>query len=145
MKGNEGKNSKTMLRREEAEGLLKEWAGYLELDPDRDLYDDLVEELRMPVRTQRLTFDIETQVFKYQLFYPIGGKGIVEIKDCDFEAKEIIENYKEKESVKSSIALLGQYTNLTIGETAKLKTRDSTIMTAVTMGFLAQTAPGRRK
>lgn len=145
MKRTEGKNGKKMLRREEAEGLLKEWAEYLELDPDRDLYDDLVEELRMPVRTQRLTYDIETQIFKYQLFSPVGGKGIVELKDCDFEAKEVIENYKEKESVKSSIALLCQYTNLTIGETAKLKTRDSTIMTAVIMGFLAQTGPGRKR
>ena len=143
MKGNGGKSEK--LSREKAEGLLKEWAEYLELDPDRDLYDDLVEELRMPVRTQRLTFDIETQVFKYQLFSPVDGKGIVELKDCDFEAKEVIENYKEKESVKSSRALLSQYTNLTIGETAKLKTRDSNVMTAVTLGFLAQTAPGRRK
>ena len=143
MKGNEMKSKK--LSREKAESLLKEWAEYLELDPDRDLYDDLVEELRMPVRMQRLTYDIETQVFKYQLFCPVDGKGIVELKDCDFEAKEVIENYKEKESVKSSRALLSQYTNLTIGETAKLKTRDSNIMTAVTLGFLAQTAPGRKK
>ncbi len=145
MKGTEGKNGKTKLSREKAEGLLKEWAEYLELDPDRELYDDLVEELRMPVRTQRLTFDIEMQVFKYQLFSPVDGKGIVELKDCDFEAKEVIENYKEKETVKSSRALLSQYTNLTIGETAKLKTRDSNVMTAVTLGFLAQTAPGRKK
>ena len=149
MKGNEGKEEgkayKFKLSREQAESLLKEWAEYLELDPDRDLYADLVEELRMPVRTQRLTFDSETQVFKYQLFSPVNDKGIVELKDCDFEAKEVIEDYKDKETVKSSSALLSQYTNLTIEETKKIKTRDSNIMTAVTLGFLAQVAPGRKR
>ena len=149
MKENEGKEgdkiTKSILSRERAESLLKEWAEYLELDPDRDLYEDLVEELRMPVRTQRLSFDVDNQVFKYQLFSPVGGREIVELKDCDFEAKEVIENYKEKETVKSSRALLSQYTNMTIEETAKIKTRDSNIMTAVTLGFLAQVAPGQKR
>ena len=146
MKGNEEEKRKAkLLPREQAERMLRSWAEDLELDPDRDLYADLVEELRMPVRTQRLTFDVEAQVFKYQLFSPVNGKGIVELKDCDFEAKEVIENYKDKETVKSSSALLSQYTNLTIEETKKIKTRDSTIMTAVTLGFLAQVAPGRKR
>ncbi len=138
------KEGKKLISRELAEGMLKRWAEYLELDPDSELYDDLIKELRMPVRTQRLTFEIETQVFLYQLFSPIGEKGIVELKDCDFEAKEVIENYKEKETVKSSRALLSQYTDLTVEQTAKIKTRDSNIMTAVTLGFLAQVSPGRK-
>ena len=143
--GNKEERQKTkLLPRERAEEMLREWAGFLELDPDSELYDDLVKELRMPVRTQRLDFDIETQTFKYQLFSPIEGKGIVILKDCDFEAKEVIENYKEKETVKSSRALLSQYTDLTVEQTAKIKTRDSNIMTAVTLGFLAQVAPGRK-
>ncbi len=140
-----GKGEKTkLISREQAEKMLSEWAEFLELDPDSELYDDLVKELRMPVRTQRLDFDIETQTFKYQLFSPIDCKGIVILKDCDFEAKEVIENYKEKETVKSSRALLSQYTDLSIEQTAKIKTRDSNIMTAVTLGFLAQVAPGRK-
>ncbi len=139
-KGEKGK----LLSREQAERMLCEWAEFLELDPDSELYDDLVKELRMPVRTQRLDFDIETQTFKYQLFSPIDGKGIVILKDCDFEAKEVIENYKEKETVKSSRALLSQYTDLTIEQAAKIKTRDGNTMTAVTLGFLAQVAPGRK-
>ena len=145
MKGNEGKEGKKLIPRDLAEGMLKRWAEYLELDPDRELFSDLVDELRMPVRTERLTFDIESQTFLYQLFSPVGGREIVELKDCDFEAKEVIENYKEKETVKSSSALLSQYTNLTIEETKKVKPRDSKIMTAVTLGFLAQVAPGRKR
>ena len=140
-----GKGEKAkLLSRERAEEMLCEWAEFLELDPDSELYDDLIKELRMPVRTQRLDFDVETQTFKYQLFSPIDGKGIVILKDCDFEAKEVIENYKEKETVKSSRALLSQYTDLTIEQAAKIKTRDGNTMTAVTLGFLAQVAPGRK-
>ena len=55
MKGKEGK-----LSREAAEEILKEWAEFLELDTDREMFDDLIEELRMPVRNQRLTFEKET-------------------------------------------------------------------------------------
>ena len=140
-----GKGEKTkLISRERAEEMLCEWAEFLELDPDSELYDDLIKELRMPVRTQRLDFDVETQTFKYQLFSPIDGKGIVILKDCDFEAKEVIENYKEKETVKSSRALLSQYTDLSVEQAGKIKTRDSNIMTAVTLGFLAQVAPGRK-
>ena len=143
--GNKEERQKAKLTpREQAEKMLSEWAEFLELDPDSELYDDLVKELRMPLRTQRLDFDFETQTFKYQLFSPIEGKEIVTLKDCDFEAKEVIENYKEKETVKSSRALLSQYTDLTIEQAAKIKTRDSNIMTAVTLGFLAQVAPGRK-
>ena len=139
MKGKEGK-----LSREVAEELLKEWAEFLELDTDREMYDDLIEELRMPVRNQRLTFEKETETFKYQLINPVDSKGIVEIKDCDFNDKKIIQKYKDTETVESSVALLSKYTNFTAAEVGKLKTRDSTKMTAVALGFLAQVAPGRR-
>ncbi len=144
MGNKEERQDTKVISREQAEKMLCEWAEFLELDPDGELYDDLVKELRMPVRTRRLEFDIETQTFKYLLFSPIEGKGIVVLKDCDFEAKEVIENYKEKETVKSSRALLSQYTDLTVEQAGKIKTRDSNIMTAVTLGFLAQVAPGRK-
>ncbi len=139
MKGKEGK-----LSREAAEEILKEWAEFLELDTDREIFDDLIEELRMPVRNQRLTYEKETETFKYQLINPVDGKGIVEIKDCSFDDKKIIQKYKDTETVESSVALLSKYTNFTAAEVGKLKTRDSTKMTAVALGFLAQVAPGRR-
>ena len=145
MKGNEGKNVRKLIPREEAENLLKEWAEFLELDPDGELYEDMIKELRMSVRTQRLSFDYETRTFKYQLITPVSEKGVVELKDCDFRAKEVIEGYKKKETVKSSRALLSEYTDMTIEQTAGLKSKDSNIMTAVTLGFLAQVAPGKKE
>ena len=65
------------LTREEAESSLKEWADYLELDTDRQLYTDIVDELKMTVRNNRLTFDIENEVFKYQLIKPVDDIQIV--------------------------------------------------------------------
>lgn len=130
------------LSSEEAEKLLKNWADHLELDTDRELYTDLVEELRMPVRLQRLTFDEDTETFKYLLINALNGKGIVEIKECDFNAKKVIQRFKETESIAAAGAMLSKYTNLTAEEVGELKERDVTRINAVVLGFLAQMASG---
>ena len=128
--------------REEAEGLLKEWADYLELDTDRQLYTDIVDELKMTVRNNRLTFDIEDEVFKYQLIKPVDGVQIVEIKECSFKQKKIIQRYKDSESIDSAGAMLSKYTNLSIEQVNELKDRDINKINAVVLGFLAQVSPG---
>lgn len=135
---------KQKLSSEEAEGLLRQWADYLELDTDRDLYADLVDELRMSVRLQRLTFDQESETFRYQLINPVGGKGIVEIKECDFNDKKVIQRFKDSESISAAGAMLSKYTNFTAEEIGQLKERDVTRVNAVVIGFLAQMAPGKK-
>lgn len=130
------------LSAEAAEELLKNWAEFLELDTDRDLYTHLVDELRMPVRLQRLTFEEESETFKYLLLKPVDGKGIVEIKECDFNAKKVIQRFKDNESISASGAMLSKYTNFTADEIGQLKERDSTRINAVVMGFLAQMDTG---
>ena len=137
----EGMEKKT---REEAEGLLRSWADYMELDTSRELFDDLVEELRMPVMKNRLTFDMDTEIFSYQLIKPVGEKQIVDIEECDFKAKKVLQSYKDKEGVLMSMKTISIYTNLSIDEVESLKDRDRNHITAVLMGFLAQTAPGVR-
>ena len=129
------------LTREEAESLLKEWADYLELDTDRQLYTDIVDELKMSVRNNRLTFDVENEVFKYQLIKPVGDVQIVEIKECNFKAKKVIQRYKDNESIDSAGAMLSKYTNLSIEQVDKLADRDVNKINAVVLGFLAQVAP----
>ena len=136
---NEGMEKKT---REEAEGLLKDWADYMELDTDRQLYTDIVDELKMTVRNNRLTFDIEDEVFKYQLIKPVDGVQIVEIKECSFKQKKIIQRYKDSESIDSAGAMLSKYTNLSIEQVNELKDRDINKINAVVLGFLAQVSPG---
>ena len=130
--------------REEAEGLLKQWADFMELDTDRELYGDLVEELRGPVKQNRLNFDIDNEIFSYQLIKPIEDKQIVKIEECDYEAKKVLQSYKDKEGVTMAIKTLSIYTDLSVLEVAKLKDRDRNHITAVVMGFLAQTAPGTK-
>ena len=137
----EGMEKKT---REQAEGLLRSWADYMELDTSRQLFDDLVEELRMPVMKNRLTFDMDTEIFSYQLIKPVGEKQIVDIEECDFKAKKVLQSYKDKEGVLMSMKTISIYTNLSIDEVESLKDRDRNHITAVLMGFLAQTAPGVR-
>ena len=135
----EGMEKKT---REEAEGLLKEWADFLELDTDRELFEDLVEELRGPVRQNRLTFDIETEVFRYQLIKPVDAIEIVEIKETDFNDKKILQKYKETENMDASAMMMSKHTNLSSEQVMKLKTRDQTRINAVVIGFLSQIALG---
>ncbi len=139
----ENKNVKK-LSSEEAEALLLEWAEYLELDTDRDLYADLVDELRMAVRLERLTFEAESETFRYQLIKPVNEKGIVEIKECDFNDKKVIQRFKDNESIAAAGAMLSKYTNFTAAEIGELKERDVTRVNAVVIGFLAQMAPGKK-
>ena len=129
-------------KKEEAEGLLKEWADYMELDTTRDLYDDMVEELRGSVMNNRLNFDMDTETFSYHLIKPVGNKEIVSIEECDYKSKKVLQGYKEKEGVLSAMKTISIYTDLSVDEVEQLKDRDRNHITAVLMGFLAQTAPG---
>lgn len=128
--------------REEAEGLLKQWADYLELDTDRQLFDDLVEELRGPVKQNRLTFDTDTEVFRYQLIKPVDAIEIVEIKETDFNDKKILQKYKDSENMDAAAMMMSKHTNLSSDQVMKVKTRDQTRINAVVLGFLSQIAPG---
>ena len=135
----EGMEKKT---REQAEGLLRSWADYMELDTSRQLFDDLVEELRMSVMNNRLTFDMDNEIFSYQLIKSVGGKEIVSIEECDYKSKKVLQGYKSKEGVLVAMKTISLYTDLSIEEIEQLKDRDRNHITAVLMGFLAQTAPG---
>ena len=128
--------------REEAIRLLKQWADYMELDTTRGLFDDLVEELTMSVINNRLDFDMDNEIFSYQLIKPIGEKQIVKIEECNYKSKKVLSSYREKEGVLVAMKTISIYTDLSIEEVEQLKDRDRNHITAVLMGFLVQTAPG---
>ena len=131
------------ISNEAAEELLERWADYLELDTDREMYQEIVEELRLPVKKKRLNFDEETEVFRYQLIKPIDGIEIVEIKECTFADKKVIQRFKKNEKLDSAGAMLSKYTNLTAEQIGGMKDRDINKINAVVLGFLAQMAPGQ--
>ncbi len=130
--------------REEAEGLLKEWAEFLELDTGRKLFDDIIEELTGPVMKNRLNFNFDTEEFSYQLIKPVSGHEIVTIKECDFNSKKSLQRYKDNEGIDQAIKTISTYTDLSIEEVMQLKDRDINRINAVVMGFLAQIAPGKK-
>ncbi len=135
---------KALLSKEEAEEKLTLWAEHMELDTDRELFEDIKEELTFSVRKNRLSFDEETEVFKYLLISPVNGKQLVEIKECTFEDKKILQRFKDEQSIEAAGASLVKYTNLTTADVNQLKDRDVSKVNAVIMGFLAQTAPSRK-
>ena len=134
--------SKEDISNEAAEELLKRWADFLELDTDGKLYKAIVEELRLSVKKSRLTFDEETEIFRYHLIKPIDEIEIVEIKECTFSDKKFIQKFSKKQTMDSAEIMLGKYTKLSVEQVGKLRDRDINKINSVVMGFLAQVAPG---
>jgi cytochrome oxidase Cu insertion factor (SCO1/SenC/PrrC family) len=132
------------LTRDVAEKMLSDWADAMELDKARPLYKTLVDELRYPVQLKRISFDEETETFRYQLVHAVGGKDIVEIKEVDFNKKKAIQKYRDDESMDSAEFLMSKYTNLTTEEFGMLKDRDQGRIIAVVTGFLTQIAPSKK-
>lgn len=130
------------MSREDAEILLKMWAELIDLDTEESVYRNAVKELVYVVKTERLSFDEENEVFKYQLLKPVGDVSIVEIKECDFKAKKSLDRYKENESMLASIAMLTKYSNLTFQQVEMLKDRDISRISKV-ISFLSHTSDER--
>lgn len=136
------------LSKEEAEALIEEWADAVELDTDRQLYTDIKEELRMPVKLQKLSFEPETEIFSLVLKAKIKDKDkeicIVEIKSCDMAAKRVLQSYKENESIDQARAMIGAYTGLKEAQIKQLKDLDINRINAIILGFIMQVDPGKK-
>jgi hypothetical protein len=132
-------NEKEEMTREAAELKMREWAVFLDLDTKRKLFSDLVEELVYFVQKERLDFDYESETFKYILRKPIsGGKKIVEIHETTLDEKKSLGSYEESERTERAKALLSKHTNFTSKEIGMLGTTEQGRITAIVMGFLAQ-------
>ena len=136
------------LTKEKAAALIESWADIVELDTDRDMYQDILEELRLPVRLQKLTFDMEEEIFKLQLNKPISGPNgeihIVEIKSIKFEAKRVLQKYKQNEGMDSARALIKAYTGLEESSIKQLKDRDFDRINCIIIGFFMQVDSKKR-
>jgi hypothetical protein len=97
-----------------------------------------------------LTFDEEEEVFKYLLISPIeGGQNtetisMVNIKECDMNAKRVIQKFKENESIDTSEAMLAKYTGIHRNRISSMKDRDITKINAVILGFFVQAATSEK-
>lgn len=129
---------KKEMSRDEAELLMMEWADHMELDTDRQIFKDLVNVLSISVRKEKLSFDSETETFKYVLLSKIGEKSMVEIHETTFEEKKAIQKLKSDQSMEAEGMMMAKHTNLTTAEIMKLKTRDQNRIAAVIQGFLSK-------
>ena len=129
---------KKEISREEAQEELKLWADAVELDTQRELFKDIIEELSGVVMQGRLKFDETTEVFTYHLLKPVKDKNFVEIRETDFEEKKSLQKFKDDEDMDAAGMMMAKHTNLTTLEVLKLKTRDQKRINAVIMGFLSQ-------
>ncbi len=135
-----------LLTTEEAEKEILSWADIMEVDTDRDFFSDVIDELRMPVKKGRMEFDPDSEVFKYLLIKQVKAPGkdepvsMVEITECDFKSKRVIQKFKDNQSIDSAEALVAKYTNLSPSAVAQMKDRDVSKINAVILGFFAQAA-----
>jgi len=132
---------------EQAEAKIREWADYFEVDTERGFFDDVVDELRMPVKKGRLDFDYDGECFRYRLIKPIehenSSKELIDIKEGSLSQNKVIERFKDNESVGQAVALLARRTGLHIAEVERLSDRDVSRINAVILGFFVQTKSSR--
>ena len=137
------------MESEEAVEQLKEWAEFWDLDTERELYKVVVEELRYQVKRERLTFDLEEEVFKYQLKKPIKGAdgneiAIVLIRETTMEDKKILQKYGDDETIMAATAMMAKYTGLKVSEVGQLYDRDTSNINATISGFITQILPQKK-
>lgn len=141
-------DEKRKMTSEEAELLIDEWAEFWELDNERDLYKDVIEELRMPVKLEKLTFDVETEKFNLVLSKPVKGQdgpvSFVSIKSTTMEEKQILQRYGDDETIQAAVAMLSKYTNLSTNQVNMLYDKDTSRINAVISGFITQTDPKKK-
>jgi hypothetical protein len=138
------------LTSEDAVKLIEEWADQLELDTERELYNIVVEEIRYPVRVKRLTFDVETEEFTYQLKTPVKSssgeiKAIIKIRETTMKDKKILQKFKDDESIDAATAMMAKYTGLAVTEVSQLIDKDTSNINAVISGFITQVLPEKKR
>jgi hypothetical protein len=139
---------KKRMSKEEATDLLNDWADAMQLDTDGQLFEDVVEQLRLPVKLEMLTFDEGKREFTLQLFDKISGKNgevhIVTVKPCNFASKRVLQRYKDNESIDQARAMLATYTGLAESEVKELKDLDISRINAIICGFITQVMPSKK-
>jgi len=140
--------TKKRMSKEEAVELIEQWADAMQLDTDGQLYEDVVEQLKLPVKIEYLTFDEGSRTFTLQLFDKIKGSNgeihMVEIKPCNFASKRVLQKYKDNESIDQARAMLATYTGLKESEVKELKDLDISRINAIICGFITQVMPSKK-
>jgi hypothetical protein len=125
----------------DAEALIRLWAERLDVNSDTEDFAGAVETLLPAVRSERLAFDEDAEVFKLKLLAPLvlekTTKEMLEIKELTLEEKESVQKYKDNEGVYKIEAIYAKSAGLTLGEASKIKGRDFSVITALVTVFFS--------
>lgn len=129
------------LNKDEAIALIKSWADMLDVNDETEDFTAAIETLLPSVRSQRLAFDDEKEVFTLVLSAPLvmtnSKRESIEIKELTLDEKSCVEKYPDKEKIGMVTAIYAKSAGLSIAEASKIKGRDFSVITAINSVFFS--------
>jgi len=129
------------LNKDEAIALMRSWADMLDVNDETDDFTAAIETLLPAVRSQRLAFDEDREVFTLVLKAPLvltnSKRESLEIKELTLDEKSCVEKYDDKEKIGMVTAIYAKSSGLSIAEASKIKGRDFSVITAINSVFFS--------
>jgi hypothetical protein len=129
------------LNKDEAIALMRSWADMLDVNDETDDFTAAIETLLPAVRSQRLAFDEDKEVFTLVLSAPLvltnSKRESLEIKELTLDEKSCVEKYDDKEKIGMVTAIYAKSAGLSIAEASKIKGRDFSVITAINSVFFS--------
>jgi len=129
------------LSKDEAIALMRSWADMLDVNDETDDFTAAIETLLPAVRSQRLAFDEDREVFTLVLKAPLvltnSKRESLEIKELTLDEKSCVEKYDDKEKIGMVTAIYAKSAGLSIAEASKIKGRDFSVITAINSVFFS--------
>jgi len=129
------------LNKDEAIALMRSWADMLDVNDETDDFTAAIETLLPAVRSQRLAFDEDREVFTLVLKAPLvltnSKRESLEIKELTLDEKSCVEKYDDKEKIGMVTAIYAKSAGLSIAEASKIKGRDFSVITAINSVFFS--------
>ena len=129
------------LNKDEAIALMRSWADMLDVNDETEDFTAAIETLLPAVRSQRLAFDEDREVFTLVLKAPLvltnSKRESLEIKELTLDEKSCVEKYDDKEKIGMVTAIYAKSAGLSIAEASKIKGRDFSVITAINSVFFS--------
>ena len=129
------------LNKDEAIALMRSWADMLDVNDETDDFTAAIETLLPAVRSKRLAFDEDREVFTLVLSAPLvltnSKRESLEIKELTLDEKSCVEKYDDKEKIGMVTAIYAKSAGLSIAEASKIKGRDFSVITAINSVFFS--------
>ena len=133
--------SEKKLSVEDARAALALWADQLDINADTSDFSDACDVLIPAIRSERLAFDEEKEVFTLKLAAPLmletKKTELVTIKELTLDEKRSIEKFKDSEKISMVEAIYAKAAGLTIAEASRIKGRDFSIISAICTVFFS--------